>query len=90
MTVNWLDILIFLAEGDAFGHESWFEIGVEQHKQYYYCLLGDCSVSEEVRKKAREGESSSEGLPFCGRDKLMESAIVKALGRWLRQFEEDP
>jgi len=88
--VNWLDILSLLAEGEAFGHESWFEVGVEQHKQYYYCLIGDSSVSEEIRRKAKEGEFHDESSIFCGRSKMMEFAIMKALGRWLRKFENVP
>jgi len=86
--VNWIRILGILAEGEGFGHESWFEVGLEQHKQFYYCLLGDCSVSEESKKLVRDGKqpspSHSENF-FWARHKFsLEYAIKEALFRWLQ------
>jgi len=85
--VNWIEILRILAEGDAFGHESWFEVGVEQHKEYYYCLLGDCSASQEAIQKAREGiEPEGEEYLFLGKSELYFAfAIQEALLKWLER-----
>ena len=30
-------------EKDLFGHESWIVVGNEQHKRFWYALIGDCS-----------------------------------------------
>jgi len=84
MEVDWLRLLVVLAEGDAFGHESWFEIGVEQHKAFYYCLLGDCSISEKERAKAREGKVPAVKDLYYGWNQFcLELAIKDALLRWL-------
>lgn len=35
--------IIKFFENDECGHESWFMMGVEQHKEYYWACWGDCS-----------------------------------------------
>jgi len=85
--VNWIGILKILAEADAFGHESWFEIGVEQHKKFYYCLLGDCSAPSAMIQEARQ---ATEPLPserlFLGTSGYSwEVAVQEALFKWLER-----
>jgi len=35
--------IIKAIENDLFGHESWVLIGNEQHKEYWWACIGDCS-----------------------------------------------
>jgi len=85
--VNWIKILQILAEADAFGHESWFEVGVEQHKKFYYCLLGDCSAPSAMIQEARQAAEPppSENL-FLGTSRYCwEEAVQEALFKWLER-----
>jgi len=85
--VNWIGILRILAEADAFGHESWFEVGVEQHKKFYYCLLGDCSAPSTYTmvQEARDGVEPppAENLFFGKSIYCWEEAVREALLKWL-------
>lgn len=40
--------IIKAIENDLFGHESWIVIGNEQHKKFWYALVGDCSSINEA------------------------------------------
>jgi len=35
---------------DVFGHESWIIIGNEQHKSFWYALIGDCGNTCELQE----------------------------------------
>ena len=43
MKIDRLSKIIKAVETDEWGHESWIIIGVEQHKMFWYAVLGDCS-----------------------------------------------
>jgi len=80
---RWLDILSLLCEADTFGHECWFTLGVEQHKEFYYCFIGDCSVKEEDGWKVLEGKlDPTDKTLFVGQHKYsIEEAIIMALAK---------
>jgi len=84
--VDWLNILTELCGGDVFGHESWFQVGVEQHKEYIYCFIGDCTATPEdgeniiYNKPVRENAQIFVGTS-TERWGGMEKAIIIALAR---------
>jgi len=81
--VDWLNILTELCGGDVFGHESWFQIGIEQHKEYIYCFIGDCTATPEDGENIIYNKPVKENAQiFVGTSTLaVEQAIIMALGR---------
>jgi len=80
--IDWLEVLTELCRADIFGHESWFEVGLEQHKQFYYCFIGDGSAtSEDAWNLLYEGKPKSESARcFAGRHpKYIDGAVFHAL-----------
>jgi len=97
--VNWLRILEEVASSDLCGHETWFIVGCEQHGKFYYCAIGDCSVTpeevvrlinEEVDKDGNElekilREKNRYGLVYIGKSLLnYDDAIREALSKLLK------
>jgi len=91
---DWLAILSELCIGDVFGHESWFIVGIEQHKEFYYCFIGDCSATEddgwaklypesELAKKLEEERKAGKAIKpkiFVGRHHdSLNKAVIRAL-----------
>jgi len=80
--VDWIKILSDLCLSDVFGHESWFEIGMEQHKTFYYCFIGDCSSDFEDAWNCLFGKTPKKENAKCfvGRHpEYLEGAIFQAL-----------
>ena len=79
---NWLEVLSQLCFGDVFGHESWFVFGLEQHKGFYYCFIGDCSVTEEDGWNVLYGKENKKDKIFVGKHSyIREGAIINALAQ---------
>ena len=46
-----MEKIIQAIENDIFGHESWIVIGNEQHKHFWYAIIGDCGWTNELHNK---------------------------------------
>jgi len=71
-----------LCLGDVFGHESWFVVGMERHKEFYYCFIGDCSSDWEDAWNCLFGRApkNENAKYFAGRHpEYLEGAIFHAL-----------
>ena len=78
---NWLEVLGELCAGDTFGHESWFVFGVERHKSFYYCFIGDCSATEGDAWDVLRGKENRNKV-FAGKHSyILEGAVVNALAQ---------
>ena len=78
---DWLKVLSEFCAGDTFGHESWFVLGVEEHKSFYYCFIGNCSATEKDGWDVLGGKKSN-GKVFVGKHSyILEGAVINALAQ---------
>ena len=97
--VDWLKILEEIASADLIGHETWFVVGYEQHGAFFYCAIGDCTITPEdtVKTICEEFDKDSSelekillernrfGLVYIGKSRLSyEDAVREALTKALR------
>jgi len=79
---NWVKVLSELCIGDAFGHESWFIIGIEQRKRFFYCFIGDYTATPEdgweILDKGKPKSESAKCFTGCHPDHL-DAAVIHAL-----------
>ena len=87
---DWLRVLSELCIGDTFGHESWFTFGVEQHKSFYYCFIGDCSATERDGWEVLRGKENKNRI-FVGKHSYTpEGAMINALAQALSFSANSP